>query len=840
VGSPIGGSSNIGEIPSLVILNDIPVVFFQDAVGSWGVDGTRGRAFTYVGTQWVQLGQDLGKGPFYCSLKVYAGVLYLAFGDDNVGWLYYYDTTLSEWVSRGGPFGTGAGASFTNLDLDATGKPYVAFIEFSPNQVGVWTLGDLPSHSVLYNGRGNDGGTVPVDILSPYVEGHTVTVLPNTGFLSLTGFTFAGWNTAGDYSGTDYIADDTFVMGTAPVVLYAKWAAPVATVTYDGNGTEGVLDPTSYPPGGSGVLTWHGLPEALGGTPFEIPGYVFAGWNTILNGSGDAYTDNQVVDPWFSVDTILYAQWVLATTQVTITFVGNDPGAVNVPAPQIKTVATWPAQLSSFGTMSLAGHFFYSWNEQPNGSGVEWVDMVLVQWPTSDKTLYAQWKPSVPSWYTATLPEPKAAFASAVIGTKVLFAGGSINNAAQGPVSDQVNVYDLITDSWATIHPLYAARMMLSAVTVGSKVIVAGGVDDSGIFFASPLATVDIYDFSSPESPTWSRSFINDGHGVQRPKWGMATASVGNKAIFAGGYAGISDRSEVNVYDTDYSDTPNPTLFGGWTEITPLSVGRSWLTSEVFEVTIASTVHTLVAFAGGYMNGGYDYSDVIDVYDFTGTTPVLLDPVLYPALPSRLPGGARAHLSSAVVGNMLVFAGGEITETSATNVVDVYNLLTEEWLPSSQVPTLSVARASMVSTVVGNTVMFAGGQPGGMDAEAIDVVDVFDFTNPLQPTRSSTVLPLGPRTYMQGASAIVPAHGSIPVGPVAVFAGGNRGDVYGDSVTGVDIFRYTPGPPEPPEPVPPGYGLFTFDNMKFDFYIQENIDFSELSKVAEIVDLTKL
>jgi len=79
------------------------------------------------------------------------------------------------------------------------------------------------AYSVFYNANGSTSGTVPIDS-STYDEGATVTVLANSGTLSKTGYTFAGWNTAADGTGTDYAAAATFAMGTNNVTLYAKWS----------------------------------------------------------------------------------------------------------------------------------------------------------------------------------------------------------------------------------------------------------------------------------------------------------------------------------------------------------------------------------------------------------------------------------------------------------------------------------------------------------------------------------------------------------------------------------------------------------------------------------------
>ena len=52
----------------------------------------------------------------------------------------------------------------------------------------------------------------------------TVAVLGNTGSLVKTGYTFAGWNTAVNSSGTFLSCGDTFAMGYSDLTLYAQWS----------------------------------------------------------------------------------------------------------------------------------------------------------------------------------------------------------------------------------------------------------------------------------------------------------------------------------------------------------------------------------------------------------------------------------------------------------------------------------------------------------------------------------------------------------------------------------------------------------------------------------------
>jgi hypothetical protein len=62
----------------------------------------------------------------------------------------------------------------------------------------------------------------PVDGLSPYNSGSTVTILGNTGTLVQSGSAFDNWNTQSDGSGTGYLPGNTFTINVN-IILYAVW-----------------------------------------------------------------------------------------------------------------------------------------------------------------------------------------------------------------------------------------------------------------------------------------------------------------------------------------------------------------------------------------------------------------------------------------------------------------------------------------------------------------------------------------------------------------------------------------------------------------------------------------
>ena len=152
--------------------------------------------------------------------------------------------------------------------------------------------------AVIYNGNGSTGGAVPTDS-NEYDSGDEVTVLGNTGSLVKTGYTFGGWNTNADGTGTNYLADETFEI-TATTTLYAKWVPNKHTLTYSINGGTGEISaPTQYDYNEQVTLA---SSEGL-----SREGYVFGGWNTSADGTGE----NHAAGSKYTIkgDVTLYAKW---------------------------------------------------------------------------------------------------------------------------------------------------------------------------------------------------------------------------------------------------------------------------------------------------------------------------------------------------------------------------------------------------------------------------------------------------------------------------------------------------------------------------------------------------
>ena len=114
--------------------------------------------------------------------------------------------------------------------------------------------GDTPTpvstYTVTYDGNGATSGNVPTDDTEYDADNNTVTVLGNTGNLAKEHYSFNGWNTKADGTGTGYVAGNTFTI-SANTTLFAQWAGNTHSVTLPADDTYGsysmnVESPVAY------------------------------------------------------------------------------------------------------------------------------------------------------------------------------------------------------------------------------------------------------------------------------------------------------------------------------------------------------------------------------------------------------------------------------------------------------------------------------------------------------------------------------------------------------------------------------------------------------------------
>jgi uncharacterized repeat protein (TIGR02543 family) len=193
--------------------------------------------------------------------------------------------------------------------------------------------------------------------------------------MTRSGYTFAGWNTVANGTGTQRLAAATFAMPTSNVTLYAQWTADVQTITYDANGGSGAPGSATSPTDATYTVS--------GSTPSRT-GYTFVGWNTAANGSGADYVGGDALTTPASALT-LFAKWTPNIYAVTY----DANGGSGAPATQNEFTAATVTVSSTAPTR--AGYSLVAWNTAADGTGTVRAVGGTFTMPAANVTLYAQW-----------------------------------------------------------------------------------------------------------------------------------------------------------------------------------------------------------------------------------------------------------------------------------------------------------------------------------------------------------------------------------------------------------------------------------------------------------------
>jgi len=292
--------------------------------------------------------------------------------DDNS---YAAGATVTVLGNNGNLAKTGHTFAGWNTKADGSGTSYSGGDIFTISSADVilyarWTTN--PTYTVTYNGNGNTGGAVPIDG-NNYETDATVTVRGNTGNLIKTGHTFAGWNTLANGSGTSYMPGDTFIIGSANVILYARWNINIYVVRFNSNGGSQV-DSQSVAHNNT----------ATEPTPPTRNGYIFAGWY-----SDQALTTAFIFTTPITATITLYAKW---TAVYTVTYNENNNTGGSVPVDTNKYISgAIVTVLDNTGSLVKTGYTFSKWNTNAAGTGTDRTPGETFAIGSQNVTLYAKW-----------------------------------------------------------------------------------------------------------------------------------------------------------------------------------------------------------------------------------------------------------------------------------------------------------------------------------------------------------------------------------------------------------------------------------------------------------------
>lgn len=207
------------------------------------------------------------------------------------------------------------------------------------------------------------------------------------------GYEFAGWSKDSDGKNQIYLPGERIVMPNHKLVLYAVWIPMKYQVRFDSNTGEEEHDTQS-------VNYSYGEKIYLPDCKEEKPGYEFAGWNTMADGTGRDYSCGKEVENLCLEEEegiTLFAQWQPVSFE--ISYDSNiSQGMLGEVSGLVENTFYCYAEDSyaARDPFYLAGYRFLGWNTKRDGSGIMFLPGENIKGKISSKevsVLYAIWEP---------------------------------------------------------------------------------------------------------------------------------------------------------------------------------------------------------------------------------------------------------------------------------------------------------------------------------------------------------------------------------------------------------------------------------------------------------------
>ena len=459
----------------------------------------------------------------------------------------------------------------------------------------------LNAYTVRFDANGGDG--TMTDQRFTYDTAQALT----TNAFTRAGYTFGGWNTAADGSGTTY-ADGAEVTNltaenNGTVILYAQWKAAQCTIYFNTKGgTE--VGPLQVKVGSPYYLIIDEHQLVNYGYGSERTGYTFKQWCT-----DEACTQPVETAHLFNEDTTLYAEWTLV--QYDISFRFRDEGGAFPEGTEVPSTYTVEDEFD-LPTPVKKGYIFRGW----------YLDIAFQNGPYTrlelGSTTHRQYRPK----WEAEASEITFEDPSGVLGSvpEILVYTAGTTTLTDGTVKDSSNafLYWYTTDG-GTETPLYTVpRGTVGKLTVYPKVI------DRSITGPEQLAALAAcYQYKSAQSgaqftlgsditlENWSTPIGTADHPFDRTFSGSS-----GKYITLSGTAqplfGVVDKSgkvaDLTVYLSNVTASPAQG-FSSWGAVTCRNHGTVEGCTVYGEVTGDSSLSAIGGIAGINTREDYTYDD---------------------------------------------------------------------------------------------------------------------------------------------------------------------------------------------------------------------------------------
>ena len=370
------------------------------------------------------------------------------------------------------------------------------------------TIPAKTSYTVSFNA--NDGSGAP----SSQTKWHGESLTLSTTKPIRTGYTFKGWNTKSDGTGTNYAAGASYT-GNAALILYAKWTINTWTVSYNGNSNTG---------GSTASQTkTYNTALTLRANGFTRTDFAFKRWNTKSDDTGTAY--NASASYTGNAALTLYAIW-----NRTVTF--NANGGSGAPSAQT-AVATSAITLSSTKP-TRTSYVFKCWNTNTSDSGTAYSPGGSYAKNLGSTTLYAIWNPVVsydanggsgaPSSQTKTYGT--ALTLSTAVPTRTGFSFKQWNTNSSGTGTAYSSGASYTSNDAATLYAIWNVTVSYDANGGSGAPASQTAADGSTITLSSTVPTRAGHTFLG-----WNTA--SDGTGIDYAAGGSCSASGGNVTLYA-------------------------------------------------------------------------------------------------------------------------------------------------------------------------------------------------------------------------------------------------------------------------------------------------------------------
>ena len=233
-------------------------------------------------------------------------------------------------------------------------------------------------YKVSFDANGGDGGTM-ADQNFVYDTAQNLT----ENAFTRTGYTFTGWNSKADGTGTPYADKQEVVNLTATrdavVTMYAQWQPITYYVSFDkngGTGTDMIVQKFVYD-----------TAQPLSENAYTRTGYNFKEWTTKADGTGDKFTDKQSVKNLSATQdevVTIYAQWNAINYTIAYDLAGGEVATAN---PESYTIETATFTLNN---PTRSGYTFKGWTGTELSGAT--MTVTIAKGSTGDRSYTATWE----------------------------------------------------------------------------------------------------------------------------------------------------------------------------------------------------------------------------------------------------------------------------------------------------------------------------------------------------------------------------------------------------------------------------------------------------------------